>query len=124
VLGQQTETGSGLWYGLVDSWPAQLCAFDPQNQARGSDVAVQLSAVSPAPEETEAVLSDTGRTPGVPLHFSADCGIYDYLRSFESSISGVCNYYLHIELLYQTYAAPVLAAVLPSTPPLSFSFSQ
>lgn len=73
VLGQQTEMGLGLWYDLADSWLAPMFAFDPLNQARGSAAAVQQSAVSPAPDETEAGPSDTDRTPDVPLHFSADC---------------------------------------------------
>ncbi len=34
ALGQQTEMGSGLWYGLADSWLAPMCAFDPLNQAK------------------------------------------------------------------------------------------
>ncbi len=73
ALGQQTEMGSGLWYGLADSWLAPMCAFDPLNQAKGSSMAMQLFAVSPDPDETEAVPSDTDRTPDVQLHFSADC---------------------------------------------------
>ncbi len=36
-------------------------------------MAMQLFAVSPDPDETEAVPSDTDRTPDVQLHFSADC---------------------------------------------------
>lgn len=72
VLEEQKEMVSRLWCGPADSWPGPLCAFDPRDQARGSGEVEQLSAVSLAPDGTEAAPSDSDRTPGAPLHFSED----------------------------------------------------